>query len=227
MVQIVDARNPLLFRCADLEAYVKEVSDHKQNLILINKADFLTDKQRQVWSDYFANLLVRVAFFSATLAEDETSDMDETLNPQSSDVPEDNSAEDTSSGDESVVSVTEASRQHDNEPFPSTKIQDVLPNKNHSEPEDKSTSEIGQHSFSNSCKLLSRKELISFLKTLHNGPKVTKNVTTIGLVGYPNVGKSSTINSLIAEKKVSVSATPGKTKHFQVSFDYVFLDNRT
>ncbi|KAK9470395.1 P-loop containing nucleoside triphosphate hydrolase protein [Dipodascopsis tothii] len=37
----------------------------------------------------------------------------------------------------------------------------------------------------------------------------------IGLVGYPNVGKSSTINSLLGAKKVSVSATPGKTKHFQ------------
>jgi large subunit GTPase 1 len=35
------------------------------------------------------------------------------------------------------------------------------------------------------------------------------------LVGYPNVGKSSTINALIGAKKVSVSATPGKTKHFQ------------
>jgi len=35
------------------------------------------------------------------------------------------------------------------------------------------------------------------------------------LVGYPNVGKSSTINSLLGEKKVSVSSTPGKTKHFQ------------
>lgn len=38
---------------------------------------------------------------------------------------------------------------------------------------------------------------------------------TIGLVGYPNVGKSSTINALIGEKCVSVSSTPGKTKHFQ------------
>lgn len=37
----------------------------------------------------------------------------------------------------------------------------------------------------------------------------------VGLVGYPNVGKSSTINSLLGEKKVSVSSTPGKTKHFQ------------
>jgi large subunit GTPase 1 len=38
---------------------------------------------------------------------------------------------------------------------------------------------------------------------------------TIGLVGYPNVGKSSTINALLGEKRVSVSSTPGKTKHFQ------------
>jgi large subunit GTPase 1 len=37
----------------------------------------------------------------------------------------------------------------------------------------------------------------------------------VGLVGYPNVGKSSTINALLGSKKVSVSATPGKTKHFQ------------
>jgi large subunit GTPase 1 len=38
---------------------------------------------------------------------------------------------------------------------------------------------------------------------------------TVGLVGYPNVGKSSTINTLCGAKKVNVSATPGKTKHFQ------------
>lgn len=35
-------------------------------------------------------------------------------------------------------------------------------------------------------------------------------------VGYPNVGKSSTINTIMGNKKVSVSATPGHTKHFQV-----------
>ncbi|KAF7684567.1 Large subunit GTPase 1 [Astathelohania contejeani] len=37
----------------------------------------------------------------------------------------------------------------------------------------------------------------------------------IGLVGYPNVGKSSTINSIFKQKKVQVSKTPGKTKHIQ------------
>ena len=37
----------------------------------------------------------------------------------------------------------------------------------------------------------------------------------IGFVGYPNVGKSSTINAFLGQKKVGVTSTPGKTKHFQ------------
>ncbi len=37
----------------------------------------------------------------------------------------------------------------------------------------------------------------------------------VGLIGYPNVGKSSTINMLLNKKKARVSATPGKTKHIQ------------
>lgn len=37
----------------------------------------------------------------------------------------------------------------------------------------------------------------------------------MGLVGYPNVGKSSTINAIFGSKKTAVAPTPGKTKHFQ------------
>jgi large subunit GTPase 1 len=40
----------------------------------------------------------------------------------------------------------------------------------------------------------------------------------VGLIGYPNVGKSSTINALFGSKKTAVAATPGKTKHFQTLF---------
>lgn len=37
----------------------------------------------------------------------------------------------------------------------------------------------------------------------------------IALVGFPNVGKSSTINLILNQKKVKVSSTPGKTKYIQ------------
>ena len=46
VVQIVDARNPLLFRCEDLEAYVTEAGPSKKNILLLNKADLLTPEQR-------------------------------------------------------------------------------------------------------------------------------------------------------------------------------------
>jgi len=46
VIQIVDARNPLLFHCEDLKIYVKEVSECKTSIILINKSDFLTHDQR-------------------------------------------------------------------------------------------------------------------------------------------------------------------------------------
>lgn len=41
---------------------------------------------------------------------------------------------------------------------------------------------------------------------------------TLGFVGHPNVGKSSLLNALMGRKVVSVSRTPGHTKHFQTIF---------
>lgn len=56
VVQIVDARNPLRFRCEDLESYVQDVEGAegeagtgkglRRSLLLINKADLLTATQR-------------------------------------------------------------------------------------------------------------------------------------------------------------------------------------
>ena len=59
VVQIVDARNPLRFRCEDLESYVHDVEGaegeqgtgkgKRKSLLLINKADLLSATQRSVF----------------------------------------------------------------------------------------------------------------------------------------------------------------------------------
>lgn len=188
VIQIVDARNPLLFRCKDLEKYVMEVSEHKINIILINKADFLTEEQRKIWADYFSKNGVRVVFFSAI------SNMEELPEEEikSDGVPSELRS-DVEKLDEDLCKTEE-------------RLNEVI-------------SKIGQTGITiNSPEILTREGLATFFRTLHKGPKVTEGLTTIGLVGYPNVGKSSTINNLMLAKKVSVSATPGKTKHFQTLF---------
>lgn len=47
---------------------MKEVSEHKVNVLLVNKADLLTREQRRVWAKHFEKDGVRAVFWSA-LAE--------------------------------------------------------------------------------------------------------------------------------------------------------------
>ncbi|URE15628.1 Large subunit GTPase 1 [Musa troglodytarum] len=56
---------------------------------------------------------------------------------------------------------------------------------------------------------------------------LTAKQVVVGFVGYPNVGKSSTINALVGQKRTGVTSTPGKTKHFQtliISDELVLCD---
>jgi len=45
-----------------------------------------------------------------------------------------------------------------------------------------------------------------------------EDIVTIGMCGFPNVGKSSVINVLCKQKLVGVDARPGKTKNYQTIF---------
>lgn len=47
----------------------------------------------------------------------------------------------------------------------------------------------------------------------------------VGMIGFPNVGKSSIINVLINKKNVGVTSTPGikvKYKYYSLTINFVF-----
>ncbi|XP_055263453.1 large subunit GTPase 1 homolog [Moschus berezovskii] len=247
VVQIVDARNPLLFRCEDLECYVKTIDDNKENVILVNKADLLTAEQRSAWAEFFEKENVKVIFWSA-LAEaiQLLSNSKEEVN---GDTGEAITAEfENSSCDEAEILHKEtehlslgdiASSEEDESEYEDcqeeeeegwqTCLEDSSSSDEEacgqdckeghtvdSEAQGRKTPQKRQiHNFSH---LVSKQELLAVLKQLHSGKKVKDGQLTVGLVGYPNVGKSSTINTILGNKKVSVSATPGHTKHFQTLY---------
>lgn len=177
VVQIVDARDPLLFRSVDLERYVKELDERKANLLLVNKADLLTRKQRIIWAKYFISKGISFTFYSALMAN-------QLLELEN---------EDTELDKDEIVTI-------DDEITEDEDIDDEIKEK---------------------IAILSIDQLEGLFLSKAPAEPLTESVQgkgpilQIGLVGYPNVGKSSTINSLVGSKKVSVSATPGKTKHFQ------------
>ncbi|XP_043661388.1 large subunit GTPase 1 homolog [Drosophila teissieri] len=203
VVQIVDARNPLLFRSIDLERYVKEVEPSKMNMILVNKSDLLTEEQRRHWAAYFDSEGIRTAFYSATLVEEELKREAEAAREES--FPE-------------VQQLRQAAEEIQQSLDSVEDTLNVIEQKLKVTPENENDQLPRLPGDKNSPRLLSRLELIEFLRHIYTGPRHTEQHVTVGMVGYPNVGKSSTINSLMTVKKVSVSATPGKTKRFQTLF---------
>ncbi|KAK0245678.1 hypothetical protein EDD85DRAFT_27157 [Armillaria nabsnona] len=225
VIQIVDARNPLRFRCEDLEDYVRDVEGPegekgtgkgiRRSLLLINKADLLTSYQRRLWADHFDEQGIQYAFFSAANAAALQQARRDALaqEQQGNAVPQ---------GDHNNIAD-----EDDDIKEPS------LSDRNHPETESDSDEESDSEDYFSAddepeeeqdprARVLTVLELEDLFMRMapdlsaftdSNGKLPQK--LQVGLVGYPNVGKSSTINSLLGEKKVSVSSTPGKTKHFQ------------
>ncbi|KAL1895191.1 hypothetical protein Sste5346_005336 [Sporothrix stenoceras] len=186
IVQIVDARNPLVFRSDDLEDYVKSVDPAKQNLLLINKADMMTDRQRRAWAQHLTENKIAYKFFSAHMAKEQNE-----LRQAEEEEEERRAA---AGGNASKAPATPAKEEDD---------------------EKEETEDNKEEADELDTRILSVDELEAlFLKHTPKTDDPTRKLK-VGLVGYPNVGKSSTINALIGAKKVSVSSTPGKTKHFQ------------
>ncbi|KAJ0250703.1 GTPase LSG1-2 [Hirschfeldia incana] len=171
IVMVVDARDPLFYRCPDLEAYAKEIDEHKKIMLLVNKADLLPPHVREKWAEYFRLNNILFVFWSAMAA--------------------------TAALEGKVLK--EQWRQPDN--FDKTEDPEVV--------------------------ICGRDELLSRLQyeaqeiVRARNSRASSTVepqrenAVVGFVGYPNVGKSSTINALVGQKRTGVTSTPGKTKHFQ------------
>ncbi|EXJ83845.1 hypothetical protein A1O1_07473 [Capronia coronata CBS 617.96] len=229
VVQIVDARNPLLFRSEDLEKYVQEVDPKKRNLLLVNKADMLTEAQRSQWADYFIEQGINYKFFSAHLAKEmiEGRDAMEELDARQLQQQIDrNAPQKTVVKNLQDLNLKETEGEEwsgDDEEEDDDEDDDENEHEDEDEAEAETEEEEGSdHSEDASSEQLQERTQILTVDELEAlflenipGDSTTDRKTTIGLVGYPNVGKSSTINALIGAKKVSVSSTPGKTKHFQ------------
>ncbi|XP_078522423.1 large subunit GTPase 1 homolog [Lissotriton helveticus] len=247
VVQIVDARNPLLFRCRDLECYVKEVSLEKENMILINKADLLTREQRRAWARFFEQEGIKVVFWSALAealrlaAEAKREEFEDAIEEQSETESEGESSEEdhrlaiglpnsalcANDGQEDTSGEGESDEYEDcldgddwqtcSEDERSN--EDAQSSGEHSENTPKASSHTWKcRTICNYSHLVTSEELLQIFKGIHDGQKIKEGELTVGLVGYPNVGKSSTINTILGNKKVSVSATPGHTKHFQTLY---------
>lgn len=230
--QIVDARDPLLFRSADLERYVRELPGRKRTLLIVNKADLLTERQRAKWVEFWKANGIRAVFWSAVIAqsvldaeakaEQQSVDLAFALaNGDVNDNDVDHDDDDDDEGDEGddEGGDDEAVEDEIKKPDDTDAPAPVAPAVAEAPSSSRQNFEENPSAMINTTHVATRDELIALLvaecppsqwrKENPNAPRVA------GFVGYPNVGKSSTINVLMAEKKTGVTSTPGKTKHFQ------------
>lgn len=296
-VQVVDARNPLLYYTQDIQNYAAEMNPPKPIILIVNKADFLSSYQRKIWADYFISHNIYVVYYSAFFEQERIDAIQKSHEPNPTSVNHDyindedliilienisdswlstsskdmksidvlsSEAECTSDFDEvldddnqsGIYSVSDYSEDiEENSSDVSSDIhslhslsEDVDPvstnERKITEINAKPKSELHEKFIRITSKLLNREQLISFLSILPEKFGISpqdkhKGKVCIGMVGYPNVGKSSVINTILGVSKsthgmyvnvflriiiygdvlgvvrVGVSSTPGKTKHFQ------------
>ena len=183
VIQIVDSRHPLLFRSQDLEKYVKEVSALKKNLVLLNKADFLTEEQRVTWAEYLTKENINFAFFSAISEEDEDIETEEDEDKDAAN----KEGEEDENDDASKEIEDEVAKDTDNKLIEDGKTNDAICR----EPTTPNTY--------SQTDVLTSDQLMDLFRSYKRFE--TENIT-VGFIGYPNVGKSSTINKLLSSKKV-------------------------
>lgn len=250
--QLVDARNPLFYYSTDLEAYARELTPPKPMVVVVNKADYLSRAQQREWARHFEGRGVTVLFFSARQqqellnkeareerdiaegglgagaaapddydSEDDDDDEGEDFDADTEEEEEKEEQEEKGAGRSSGGGAREVTRSSGTKKACAGKGVGVESSSGFRE------SGQGFGKKDRSLRVLNRLEMCVELERLARtlgAPDPARNGgrACVGMVGYPNVGKSSMINVLVGATplshggvRVSVGATPGKTKHFQ------------
>jgi ribosome biogenesis GTPase A len=236
VVQIVDARNPLFYLSQDLRQYAT-VDLKKPMLVVVNKSDYLSAAQRQHWYTFLTEQAgwTDVVFFSAAMEQTKLDRAAQEARRHEDELEHALRTPSTVKGSKPLVEGEDESDEDD--PAEDDVEQDLGPETPEGHDDDLSsigddiTDADGIERDESDPRgvhvLLNRNELTQAMRDFairHDcspDPKYDDRIQ-FGMVGFPNVGKSSVINVLVGSSKhshgyvrVAVANQPGKTKHFQ------------
>ncbi|KAG9307332.1 hypothetical protein G9A89_017160 [Geosiphon pyriformis] len=232
---IVDIRHPLLHFPPSLYNYV--VKELKRSMVLVfNKIDLVAKKTRYAWSRYFEREFpgVHVVEFSCFPTNNKLEDDTSTAFLQKKARPPNHKYQ-RAVGIRDLLNackeiklvkqglevdweslISQYSRAED--------YSDVVEHSSSEDDHNEKAIDSGEESFEEDIEpdeaKIAQEDKLDELKLLKLDIEPSemiphKDYVTIGLVGHPNVGKSSLINGMLGRTVVSASKTPGHTKHFQ------------
>ena len=219
LVQVVDARDPLRYLSTDLALAAAEAAAPDPPpplLVLLNKADLLPREAREAWASELERrgLLGRFAWWSAKAAGDAAAEQASAVVAALSaglPPPDFPGPQPTGESDRTrILGAEELLEWLEREARAAAKgatgrraVAASFLGESDSEGEDGLEVDEGSESDNGETEEERHRR-----ETSNRRP-------TAGFVGFPNVGKSSTLNALFGRKKAAVAPTPGKTKHFQ------------
>ncbi|KAJ1905587.1 hypothetical protein LPJ71_004506 [Coemansia sp. S17] len=224
LLMVVDVRHPVLHFPPSLYRYITETTG-KPLVVVLNKTDLVADVTVRAWKSYFKQqfpsvVLTSFCCYRNSSSNDVVNDIDLAGLKLKKSKPRRRTYDSTLVGDlfEACRSVCE-SQKRDLVDWDSLiaryRTQSAAGDE---DKDDESEEEDGNSDNEEEEEIAEegvKEEAAATVPGDGHIETVSGRYVTLGLVGHPNVGKSTVINSIMGRTVVSTSRTPGHTKHFQ------------